>query len=106
MSKKRIKLEEILKDGIKVTKNAISHAKTKATIGTKKVSIYMAKNQLKEKLAELGAVVFRLLEEENKTVSKENKSVSLLCKNITEKKQQIQDIQENIQELKSNTTPQ
>ncbi len=100
MSKKWVKLEEILKDGIKATKEAFNQAKTKAQVGSKKVSLYMIKNQLKENLAELGAVVYRLMIEEEKQIKLDNKTINTLCNNITEKKKEIQTIQEQIEELK------
>ena len=46
----KIKIEEILKESFNTAKEAISNAKKVANVGTKKLSIYMLRNKLKDAL--------------------------------------------------------
>lgn len=94
------KIEEFLKDSLELTKDAFKKVKKATNIGTKKVSIYMLRNKVKEKLAELGSVTFRLLYEDKKSsITIKNDEIAAIMKEIEDLKTQMEDIEEEIEDL-------
>lgn len=104
MSEKKSKLEEILKEGLKSAKDAISTAKKAANIGSKKVSIYMLKTKLRDRFAELGAVTYRLLVEDKKeNIGLTNKLIQSVIENIESIRQEINAAEEKLQNIREQT---
>jgi hypothetical protein len=96
----------LIKDGIKVTKGALSSIKSAANAGSKKMSLYVLKSKLKERFAELGSYVYRLIEEEKEaSLSKDNKSSKLIMDEITILKADVAKLEKEIKEENATTLP-
>lgn len=100
MSKKKSKLEEILKEGVKATKEAFTNVKKAANIGTKKISIYMLRNQMRDKLSTLGLMTLQALTEDKAdSLNLDNNVVKVLVDEIENLKEQIKKVEEKIDDI-------
>jgi hypothetical protein len=98
---KKIKIEEILKESFNTAKDAINHAKKAANVGTKKLSIYMLRNKLKDALSDLGSVVYRILvEEKQENIDLSIKPVKTVIDEIEKIKLEIMAIETKIKDIK------
>ena len=104
MSENWDRFRNLINDGIKVTKEALSSIKTAANTGSKKMSLYMLRSKLKDRFAELGSFVYRQLEEENnKSIASDNKSVKIITDEIKNIKDYIAKTEKEIQNESAST---
>lgn len=98
---KKIQIEEILKESFKTAKNAINTAKKAANVGTKKLSIYMLRNKLKEALSELGNIVYKnFIDEKQETINISNKNLKNALDAVEKVNLEIMALESKIKDIK------